>query len=566
MPAGMTREEMKQILQSWSGLQDAVLSALPGGKIESGNYVVEVDGREIAVCLKSTSRWYGGFKDWRSGDSGDVVQLFADYIVRGSLAALDGWIVEHCGAPDSPAQRQAQLRQRQQREEIAEALRLQKGLEKYAAGVADDPGLQNYLAGRGITAEHPPPALRFGRELGWEAMIAPVHHFGAGFPRVGCHLTKLDRDDNGNLRRLKGRKFGKMTFGFVRGGVVPLRQGASQHSWEDVHQVEGHEPLLLGEGIENVESILPAFRGARSCTHMSAGFLASLILPRVFDPVLLVLDRDGENASVRKSREAFLQRVIGEDRRTKLLVPPRDQHDMNDHLRSRVAEGFEPDFSGAPVNLDYRAVLREAVAVNRGDPAACYWEAVTGEIWGEGNEPDTLLLHPALPVLECGGVALPAAVLPLLDDVGRRVGALVAWLARRGGQWRLAPLLLPIRLIGHAPGVAWISQSRPPRRDAAIVLGLEEALIYGAAVAKIRTVLCVLDVSHLVECAPCVPGDVDAVEIYIDDWDASLCGDFMLKVAKSRLAQFGFEAVSVRPGVYGSMAMSSRELRDGCWR
>ena len=455
---------------------------------------------------------------------------------------------------------QAQSRRRRQGEEAAEAQRLQTGIEKYEAAVADIPSLQSYFDGRGIAVEHPPPALRLGREGNWETMIAPVHRFGDGFPRTGCHVTKLVRDDSGSLRRLNDKKYGKIAWGLVSGGIVPLRQGISLHSWEEVHQAEGREPLLIGEGIENVESAWPAFRGARSCTHLSVTYLASLALPRVFDPVLMVLDHDGENASVRKSREAFLERMIGEGRRIKLIAPPRDQHDMNDHLRSLLAEGFKPAFKGPLACLDYRAVLRETVAATRGDPAACYWEAVTGETWGEGTEPDTLLLHPALPVLECDGVTLPAAVLPLLDDTGRRAGAMVAWLAQRGGQWRPAPLLLPTRLIGHAPGVALISRSRPVRRDAAVVLGLEEALVYGAVVAKVRTVLCVLDVSHLAECAPCVPGEVEAVEIYIDNWDASLCGDFMLKIAKARLAQCGIKAVSARAGAHGSIGKLIRGI------
>jgi hypothetical protein len=352
----------------------------------------------------------------------------------------------------------------------------------------------------------------------------------------------------------------RLSLGPVAGGIIPLSDD-TWRTWLTARHAPT-EALLLAEGIENALSASAAFPGVRCCAYISAGNLAAVseLLPRHADPIILVVDRDDQSrgrSHILAQREAALERWLEQGRRVTVVAAPRGVKDLNDHLCRLIRKhDYTPRFARTPPSIDWFAALMEATPVVAGDPVARWWESVVGAAW-DGTA--KLLLHPGLPQIEAPDVTAPAMLVPLHGEHRDPVGVLVAWLARRGDGWGLAPLLLPVRLLGSPDGVAIIRQARRERGEARLVIGLENALVVAAW--ESETVMCARDPVHAVYCAGGVPAAIEEVDLYVENEDVTTVWQFLLRRAAQALAAFSIERVQLkRPWMeYASFATMYRD-------
>jgi hypothetical protein len=522
----------------------------------------------------------GEFSIFSIGYHGDPVDFVCRGLFNDNWSPFDEWAAGWTGWNDMrarpellrTAEEQAQRaeRARQERAAQAEAERIQLAREAYHQADADLAPVLAYLAGRGLPMPAAlVPTLRFGARVRYDlagqrdkflpAMVAPV--IGASDGRfTAIHRTYLEATADGWRKARVGKP--KLSLGPVSGGIIPLLNGAvSWRDWLTAEKAQA-EALLLAEGVENALSASVAFPGVRCCAYISAGNLAAVSerLPRHADPIILAVDRDGESrgrAGILAQREIALERWLEQGRRVIVVAAPRGVKDLNDHLGRLIRKhGYTPRFRQTPTAIDWHTALVEAVPVSAGDPVASWWETVVGAAW-DGTA--KLLLHPALPQIEAPDTA-PAMLVPLHGEHREPVGALVAWLARRGDSWSLAPLMRPVRLLGSPEGVAIIRQARREHGKARLVVGLESALVVAAW--ESETVLCACDLSHAVHCARGVPASIETVDIYAENEDETTVWQLLLRRTQRALAEFGIEHVrSKRP--WKEYADFAAMYRDG---
>jgi putative DNA primase/helicase len=175
-----------------------------------------------------------------------------------------------------------------------------------------------YLAGRGLNALAPSPALRFRPDTPhpeggrYPALMALTQN-SAGAP-IAIHRTFLMRD---------GRKANvepvKASLGPTSGGAIRLQA------------MEPDKPLVIGEGIETSASA-GLLLGLPAWAAISAGNLAKgLELPPEVRRIVVAADPDepGRNAA----RDAW-RRWTAEERRVRIALPDGDR-DFNELLQGR---------------------------------------------------------------------------------------------------------------------------------------------------------------------------------------------------------------------------------------
>jgi hypothetical protein len=320
----------------------------------------------------------------------------------------------------------------------------------------------------------------------------------------------------------------------------------------------------MGEGIENALSSSLIFPGVRCGAFVSHGNLPKVVelLPRWIDPLILTFDRDADSDGrddIRRSRETAI--ALAEGHRVLVIAPRPGRKDLNIHLCALIRDhGYRPNFAAVRLKLDWRTALAEAAPATAGDPVALYWQGVTGGRFGVGREPPVLRLHRALPVIERPDVTLPALLAPVLGAKGQPVGTLVAWLVQDGDGWHLAPLLRPVRLLGSNYGVVPIASPRRASQRPQLVVGLNNALALAHARPR-RAVFCVVDPSHAALCAPGVPGNIDAIDLLIENDDVTLASNLLAEIAVRRLKDHGVAAEIKRPwDEYADIAAMLREV------
>jgi hypothetical protein len=539
-------------------LPGLVREILPDGKQVGHEWVgYAADGRKWSVHMRDGPK-RGVASVWSDGLHGDIVGLVVDGHCGGDFVAAMDWIWRWCGiggAELTPAdlrrQREHAARVRREQERVNaehEARRLAA-----AVGLWGLPGdhriARAYLASRGL-AGAPARYLRCAAAAPYDrealpAMVAPVVSLQTA-ELIGVHLTFVERNADGVWKKLKRPK-AKQCRGPVSGGVAPLSDGAGapwpQWLSDPNRKVEA---LVAAEGIENALSAALAFPGCRTCAFLSVSFLEAMAhaLPRQADPIILVADRDGSSggaAGIRRQRATAIALWLSQGRTVHLYAAPHDAKDANKWLEVLVCDhGYQPRFFSLPPTLDFHTVLAEAKPATAGDPVALWWQSVTGAGWGDGNEPP-LLIHPTLVTIERPEVSLPAAVLPVMGELGEPVGAAVAWLTPDG---ELAPLMLSIRIIGDSRGVIVLRKAKRSR-VARLVVDLPSALV--AARLLSCTVLAAIDAPHAALCAPGVPHDVDVCDLWTNNEDMTLAGEPFAAIAREQLNAFDLTGNLVRP-------------------
>jgi hypothetical protein len=535
---------------------------LPHGRRRGAEFeATGPDGLKWSINVGNGSR-RGAFSIFSIGYHGDVVDFACRGLFNDHWPSFDEWAAgwtnwndmlarpELLHSAEEQAQRAEQARQERAAKE--EAQRIETARKLYCQADADPAPMLAYFAGRGLAVPATlVSALRFGTAVPYDvrgqrdkflpAMVAPVIHASSGrFQAV--HRTYIEQTAGG-WRKASGSE-PRLSLGPVAGGIIPLIDGVMPWAHWLTAQDAPPDALLLAEGIENALSASVAFPGVRCCAYISAGNLAAVseLLPRHADPIILVVDRDEGSRGryhIQAQRELALRRWLDQGRRVIVVAAPRGVKNLNDHLCRLIREhGYTPQFTPTPAPIDWRDALMEATPVVTGDPVALWWDTVVGAVWDDTAK---LLLHPALPQIEAPGVTTPAMLVPLHGEHREPVGVLVAWLAQRGRDWGLAPLLQPVRLLGSPEGVAIIRQARRERGEARLVVGLENALVVAAW--ESETVMCACDPSHAVHCAPGIPAAIETVDIYVENEDATTVWHLLLRHAAQALADSGIEQI-----------------------
>jgi DNA primase len=184
-----------------------------------------------------------------------------------------------------------------------------------SAGPARGSPVETYLHSRCLSLP-PAPALRFSprcwnRETGRKlpAMLARVDDSDGNF--LAVHRTWLLPDGSGKAE-LEDQK---MSLGPVRGGAIRLAPAAPV--------------LAIAEGIENALTAIPAGCAARSA--VSAGGLASVVLPPIVAEVVIVADNDANGVGQRAAQKA-VDRCHARGLRVRLPQLPLPYTDLNDML------------------------------------------------------------------------------------------------------------------------------------------------------------------------------------------------------------------------------------------
>ena len=188
-----------------------------------------------------------------------------------------------------------------------------------------DPLLETYLEWRGTVLPDPAPTcLRFAPKLAhpngqyFPAMIALLSHPRTGEPLGGIQRTFLAWSGKGKAQVEKGEQ--KMSLGPCRGGVVRLAE-----------PIDG-KPLLLGEGIETVLTVMEA-TGLPGWATLGTSGLVNLELPDNVTEVILLAENDG--GPNEKALSKVLPELIGRGVKALVARPPAGLKDFNDCVNGK---------------------------------------------------------------------------------------------------------------------------------------------------------------------------------------------------------------------------------------
>jgi hypothetical protein len=185
--------------------------------------------------------------------------------------------------------------------------------------------VEAYLRSRGITPPEPAPeCLRFAPKLRhpneqfFPAMIALPTSPKTGAPVGGIQRTFLSWSGNGKAQVKRGEQ--KLSLGPCRGGVIRLAE-----------PIDG-EPLLIGEGIETVLTVMEA-TGLPGWATLGTSGLANLELPDTITEIILLAENDG--GPNEKALSEVLPELIARGVGAPIARPPTGLKDFNDLVNGK---------------------------------------------------------------------------------------------------------------------------------------------------------------------------------------------------------------------------------------
>jgi putative DNA primase/helicase len=188
--------------------------------------------------------------------------------------------------------------------------------------------IERYWASRGLSPLSIPPTIRASRS--WlrhpengirPAMVALVEHVDRRL--VAIHRTYLAIDGSCKAAFRSPR----LSLGPVGGAAIRLADASE------------HEPLIIGEGIETVASVMVA-TGLPGWAALSAGGIERLMLPMLplAATVIIAADHDLNGLGERAARSVARQ-WLAQGRRVRIALPPVAGSDWNDVLLNKDIGG-----------------------------------------------------------------------------------------------------------------------------------------------------------------------------------------------------------------------------------
>jgi hypothetical protein len=328
------------------------LDLLPDGRRQGHEWVARnptrADGRPGSFCIHIGGAKSGVWKDFASGQKGDMLDLVAMVMFAGDKRQAFQWGLRFLGlASGDPAALQrarqavpsAAERKAQADKEDQDAREAARRIWFGAEPLLRDTPVDRYLAGRGINLaelRRQPGAIRFhpnlwhtGSERKWPAMVTAVNRpdVPGGFAAV--HRTWLEVGSDGRVRKapVEGNK---KVLGSFKGGHMAIWRGATNRRLPDIRD---DEVLHITEGIEDGLSVVMGAPEARVIAAISLSNMGGVILPTECRTVMLWRQND-------KAPEAIsqFQRAMEAHQRAGrvVLLPaiPAEVKDVNDLLTS----------------------------------------------------------------------------------------------------------------------------------------------------------------------------------------------------------------------------------------
>jgi hypothetical protein len=326
---------------------------LPGGVAKGGMYVVKNPTRDdraagsFVIWMHGAAK--GGFKDYASGDKGDVIDLIA-YVHRRPKTdrkfAL-GWARDFLGLRSmSPAEKRAAadaakakaLQQERQDRDDALRKRMHAIAMFEAAGELLGSRAERYFEAREIPLpliQNLTGDMRFAPQLEWwrgaewgeRPMCDPARMQrvklkpGPKFPAIvsavrksdgqiiAVHCTFLNYDCTGKAPVENP----KLMFGAVAGGVIRLTNGPSGQTPEEAALSGRRDLLVIAEGIETALSVALVEPGARYWAATSLSNIANVpVWHACVGSVIIAADNptEGKSEQARAQFDQQMQRAF----------------------------------------------------------------------------------------------------------------------------------------------------------------------------------------------------------------------------------------------------------------
>lgn len=320
-------------------IQALAAMLIPDGQCEGSEWRGHgPDGAKWGVVIKGGKIGY--YQNFGSGKGGvSALGLIRDAVCQGDPRRAYIWALKFLGDDVllPPAMRPA--KPPATRENVSTVTGLGQFIQAQEFAWDNPVGL--YLQARGIVPDkfrRPLRALRFDPrsyhkegDAHLPAMLAAIID-PTSRKHIALHRTYLGRDGNGWCKSKVVPA--KKVLGSFQGGIIPLTRGASGKPFG---KIPDGDSCLMAEGIENALTVAQWFPELRALSCIAVANMPQVALPPEIASVMLVRDRDGENAPVKAARDRAVTRWLEEGRGVSLWEPPADCKDANDYWREVVS-------------------------------------------------------------------------------------------------------------------------------------------------------------------------------------------------------------------------------------
>lgn len=311
------RDIVRDLASTPERVEDICFELFPAGYVQEGRRfrigsLAGDEGQSLSVLLspdRATGK-LGNWKDFSTGEGGDILDLVAQVIYGGDKKAAFRWALDrlkikrmdpaayerHNRDAERRAKERAKEARRRDAEKKASAWRIWH--DEASATIFDTP-VEFYLRDRGIRLQDAPStgSLRFHPDLplpyrrgSAPAMVAAVVSPQGVF--LGCHRTYLVCRASGLWDRYREDEDGidgKAFLGPISGGYISISKGASGQSLGKAP--EGDKALII-EGIEDALVMAIARPDFRVLAALSLGNLGMIRLPAAVKTRVFFLDND----------------------------------------------------------------------------------------------------------------------------------------------------------------------------------------------------------------------------------------------------------------------------------
>ena len=344
MTAGPSIAEIKAGLQARAG--ELARQLAPGGAEKNGIYTplnpTRADRRPGSFVIWLRGEAAGAYKDYATGDKGDIIDLigYCQRIdKRASLEWAKRWLGMAAGGASVQAAwpRPAATRQVQ---EGAKRVRQARAmwLEAYP-GITEYPIPRRYFESRQIELARfagALNALRFHPNCWYApgqtfpAIVAAMQTEMGGI--VAVHRTYLAADGGGKAPVTPARKM----FGRAQGAVIAIWRGQSELPVRAANEAGIADTLVLCEGIEDALSVALSAPDCRVWAVGSLGNLAQVRLPACAHDVTGFADNDWSKPEAEAQLKRGIDALSYQNKRVRLARSPEGK-DANDLLQGGKA-------------------------------------------------------------------------------------------------------------------------------------------------------------------------------------------------------------------------------------
>jgi hypothetical protein len=342
--------DIKALLQA--RVRDLVREMAPDGAWQghtwSAKNPTRDDRKRGSFCVWTTGSAIGAWKDFATGDKGDIIGLI-QYCrglaeTKDALAWAENWL-GIARIPDHEIKRaQAQAKEREAKAAKTDADKAARQAAgafawwlKARAEIRDTP-VEGYLATRGIdlrALSHKPGALRFmpDAEHGpsrsfWPAMFALMTS-STTEAGVAVHRTFLARDGSGKAPVDPAR----MIWPRFKGAAIRLNPGETNMTPREAAKQGLIDTLAICEGIEDGLSLALACPELRIWAAGTLGNIETITVPPCSAEVIVMADNDWGKPQAERALDRALKSLASQGVKVRVARSPIGK-DVNDALLS----------------------------------------------------------------------------------------------------------------------------------------------------------------------------------------------------------------------------------------